>query len=228
MATKLLRKEPSLPAVKLYLDDIKDVTEIIARAYADSGKPQDVQFVFKVNDDFECTTLAELEEHGGVAKKFEMRVESGSPILSTRYGIDFHPPFDLSKSVKAEVSSQLHRIILDRRIPLKTWFREISDSKYILYSMMALFIVVNIADHFVTRPLVKSLLSASEVFCFLFWLTGLYFAFNRKDAVNLYFKRASDQRKIEKRKELLEKIILLALGVFFGVLGTLVTQHFKR
>jgi hypothetical protein len=233
MATRLLRKEPSLPAVELYLDDIQEVIEIITKAFKDFGVTSEINFLFKVNEKFECTTVDELQEHGGVAKEFEMVVRSRSytPLLSTEYfgGLTFRIPYELSESpIAHEVTGQLNRIASDRKVALKTWFREINGNMYVPLLLLVVAVGGGPAYGFIKDNVLKGILLTLQWLACLFFIACAYFVWNKQDRVNLYFKRTDERERIARRKDRLEKIVLLVLGAVLGTVGTLVTQHFKR
>jgi general stress protein CsbA len=232
MATRPLRKEPSFPAVELYLDDVQEIVEIITRAFKDCGIADEISIVFKVDGKLECTTVAELQDHGGVAKEFVMTVGSGSflPLLSTGYsGIKLCVPYELSKTPSAhEVISQLNRIVSDRKSALKTLFRDITRNIYLPMVLLVIFVGFGIAQNYAKDNFLKGVLLTLQTLALMFFVACAYFVWTKSDRVNLYFKRSNEKELAARRRELFGKIALLVIGAALGMVATLVTQHFRR
>jgi hypothetical protein len=71
-----------MPAAKLYLDDIRDIVEILTAPEA--GASSDA-FVVKYRiRDLECDTLEDLEELGGRVRQFEIDVSKGDRTSSLK------------------------------------------------------------------------------------------------------------------------------------------------
>jgi hypothetical protein len=233
MSTKILRKEPVLPSVRLYLDDIQEITEIVADTYEKAGRPKDLQFKYRVNGEIEFTSLAELEEHGGVAREFQLSIESIGTVLTTDHGLGFSIPYELAGSPAAQDALIRFRLIaFDRRRRLITWFWEMSGSSYLLAISLSLIVASIVLEGLVRTNPVRLFAWTVEVAVPLFYLAGLYIAFHQRDLVNLWFKRSRERERASKRAERIEKVWLLAigavLGAAFGVVGTLILQHIKR
>ena len=78
---RVLRRRPSdeLPPAKLYLDDVREIVDILAAPTpgASASAQSDVALRFRVRGS-ECDTLEDLEKLGGRARKFEILVSYGS------------------------------------------------------------------------------------------------------------------------------------------------------
>src|SRR5579863_7426490 len=69
-----------LPQAKLYLDDIKEIVEILVAPRSD-GTEETVKFLTRT---WECNTIEELERLGGRAREFEIHVTSNGRNSSLR------------------------------------------------------------------------------------------------------------------------------------------------
>src|SRR5580704_16457247 len=89
MATKQIRKVPSkLPAARLFLDDVDEITSIIAQLPGYGDKKVDASTIKYKLDDRICDTIEDLKKIGGKTRKFEIDFERGNLSIAG-YGSSF-------------------------------------------------------------------------------------------------------------------------------------------
>lgn len=231
MTTKILRKEPDSPSVKLYLDDVQEISEMVAKGLAVSDASQ-VNTIYRVDRAFECTTIAELEQHGGVAKQFEIVFllnDQWCATVTMENFIGLYIGFPIEDTPAAQDMSRQFRLIVEsRKRVLLTLLRQLHGNGIVLVTSLAIVFGCMVPAQVVKNSYLRGMLYVPPLLVLLFNFLIFYSLSIQHNIVNLWFKRARERKLEEKRAERIEKLALLLAGAILGTISTLIAQHFKR
>jgi hypothetical protein len=229
MTIERIREAPSqLPHARLYIDDIREIENIIRGAF---GNSEGISFEYIVDESLRISTADELLAHGSYCTDFVL-VLCGEhlnirqqPIL--RFLKSGHPrftaPYDLSEQ-EFELYGRIRVVFEDRALKLTNALRNLPS--WLTYPFQALSFVYVIIAFELTRSrhiaLAWMVACLSVIGASMWWLTDF-----RKSRVYLTRHREDTLAKKQRRDERIEKLLWLLVGVGIGSVATIITQHFS-
>lgn len=231
MAIRRLIKSADLddmPPAKLYLDDIKDIVEILVDPGSDaSSEPSVVKYEVRGR---ECDTLEDLEKLGGRAGRFEIRVSRGyrtSTVRSTGRGTSLWiaaPENDFWNK-----HGRVRRIFENNAI----WWKSVLNKCFGRFSFVIgfpifLFVLNLVSWHFTSSSewrKTEDELYGLEVWLWVAFMFIYTFAFAGSTAVFRYSHTKGWGRWFEAHGS---QILLVVLGVVLKVLGDVLWRYFQR
>ncbi len=234
MAVTALRKvSKDLPHADIYLNDLWEIEAILLQAYARAMPEMTISFEYEV-DNQKITTKDELIAYGGHTSNFTLTLVEPEPYTWSRSLLSFkgfhRPQLDVPSRVGElawEVQGKIHAVYKDRKKAYKNV--AVALPGWTLFAPVLVFLVL---DFFLPKnPVFQAKPSASFFLAFSFpvsFFGAYWFALVSKNRLYLQNSREDQRARATLRKERLEKSLWLLLGLILGVIGSLVTNHYKR
>lgn len=224
-----------LPAARLYLDDIEELTEILLEAFKPTAAarfhPEDVcvkySFGGKLRGDASTTSINDLKSVGGSSSYFYIHVGQWGPKLSIQ-GI--LPP-DLSLAALPEnearaVYQKVESVFRHRELGLKNFLTSIPS--WVTWVGMALNLLV-------PGPLIALLLQkhAPNILvvalgCIYLALLGSIFIFSFQPSRVVFADSYEQSRQsAEARRAYARDLVFALIGAALALLGQLVARRFR-
>lgn len=213
MAIKQIRQIPSdLPAAHLFLDDVEEITQIIANLKGSGVSKPDPSTIKYTVGDRECDTVADLKKIGGKTKKFVIEAPTGFLILGDRsvfyaafVSEEAWEAYGKVKAIFDHRSSRMLNALSNARLPVAPLF--IFAWTLPLFGLALL--KVRTAN-----------LYLSEIVWLVLMLAVWSLVVNKQSVVELrYFDEAKHERFKEMRPAIWAAVISAILGGVVTVLG---------
>jgi hypothetical protein len=224
---KSRRMIDELPVAKLYLDDVREIVNIMSLKDSDSTT-RDPQVTYRVGE-FQCNTLEELEKIGGTARDFEIVVLN----QGRRSYLHIDGAFTFLNVSGPEIDSSFRREKIREIFDVNSiWWKQIirqAFERIPFWFLAVVFLVSSTMSHFDPRPVnYRSFWIPAAVLV----LVG-YIVLGRGSVVRLCYAHASSPKKwIREHATQIAFLILSAvLGAFAKEMITPVTNwiaHFWR
>jgi hypothetical protein len=217
VAIRQNRETPSdLPAAHLFLDDIEEITEIVANLLGSGvNKPDPSTIKYSVGDR-ECDTIDDLKKIGGKTKNFGIQSPNGFLIVGARntfytlFSEEHWDAYGKVRTIFQHRSSRLLNVMNDARLP--------TSGVFILSFALPLFLLS-------LMKVRSSSLYLSEVVWTILLITIWSQFVNKHSVVELrYFDEAKNQRS----KEIRPLVWGIWGAVIGGAVGSIITVLGER
>jgi hypothetical protein len=243
MAKRLIPKAArELPPSTIYLDDLKEIEEIVRSSLAVEGST--LRFLYAVDDEFIMDSVEELASHGGHARTLDISassepsdgpegMNSGDRILSLCESTSFiHNPYR-SRLSPADFKSRILGIFERRARPFMVAFETLPLwLRFIVYMVSCLSLVaLNAAAlrQFSNSDLLRS--QTTRIVFEILWMAifsavvwSPFWAVKGRFRINLCYIRSSQLERVNTRREFQGKIMWILIGALLGGLASIAIQ----
>ena len=234
MAVTALRSvSKNLPHADIYLNDLWEIEAVLSQAYSKLMSEATIDFEYEV-DKYRITTKEELIAYGGYTTEFTLTLLEVKPYAWSTNLVSFggftNPQLNIPVRLKEldwEIQGRIYAIYQQRRKAYKNFV--VALPGWAVFALGPVFMLLNSSFHRL------AIFHAKQDADFLFALAiplilfGAYtFGLFSKNRLYLQNSREDQRARTALIRERLEKLSWLILGLVLGVIGTLVTNHYKH
>jgi hypothetical protein len=237
-----------LPEARIYLDDLAEIERILITEYRNLVPPKEISFVYEIDDTTRCDSLQELEQIGGHAKDFIMRLAGEAKerswewrhtsVLNLKsFEYDSSPSFQAPTAIadkQWELHAKVNLIFHDKRLKIRNWFTSLSVRIQVALQMLVfplLGVLVGVLAGFIveiyrhhSRPSVLQCVIILIISSVIIFLGSSAYLTTRRSKVYLYYQRDRDKTRKAERKALTLDLVKLVFGALLGMAATLAVQ----
>lgn len=232
--TKVIEAKAELWPVRIFLDDLFEIENMIVEAYKKKGVEEIPTFVYRIGN-LRLTTHDDLLEHGGFSKKFCLQAENGSlylrslsldvlnigGLLEPRFSAPFDVTDDWELIRKVELLFQSRATLFQRLLALAPQpFRFAFSASLSVVLPIGVFGAILIDVHKHDKQSEHFLVVAICV-CLL-WCCAFILARRNTPGIYLINSRAKQKEIAARRLDFRQKLLWAVLGSLPGlILGAL-------